>query len=483
MKYRLHIAMMAMAAAAALTSCSDSYPGIEYTTPSIDGMYAIEGMEETPLMVFINEPNIFNITATRGTGPFDRNYGDTYWDNLYEKSDVYVYAFRKGKDTQGITEYARFTNDASRWYAYNGTDYYNGKDCLLDGDGYHGMRMRFSYDKLGYLYMMMTEEESATHEHMRYFSKIYQESPYDFFAYYVDMKDGLPAPERTDERVTYTFDIDGSQDIMSGYAPFKTREDIMANEMLKDIPEDQITKILNIGGFSTYAAHRGIYPVVDLKHQLTRLNFRAYPGDQGADAITIAAIGVVCNKTCRLVVASRNTEEVGAYFPEGGNVDTLRLKERSVDGLQAETEFIPVKLSEAEQDGKRQWSYNSWRVLAPEEKDLGYYRLGSSLMVPTADEYTIVLWFYQPRIDHFETDAEGNTVPVYKDELGTLCRSTYKVKLKTGTFEKGYVYPITIAIYGYEAIKVSALIEPWHDGGGGIFVEDAEDYEGEMDGF
>ena len=79
MKNRLRIATsIALVALAALSSCSDSYPGLTYDYNG-DKITNNETYDKTPVMVFVNKQNFFSVSATRGgdtepgkgTGPFD----------------------------------------------------------------------------------------------------------------------------------------------------------------------------------------------------------------------------------------------------------------------------------------------------------------------------------------------------------------------------------------------------------------------------
>lgn len=485
MKNRLHIVAMAMVAAT-LASCSDSYPGLDYTEGGSYDVYNGEGYDATPIMVFINEQNLFSVTTTRGTGPFEKDYGTDYWTAKYQNAPVYVYAFRSQKDAQGLTSEPNFEN--SRWNDEN-LEY----DCLLDGADRHGMLMKFTKDQPGYLDyefgMSMNAEGIEAHNYMKFYSKQHQEVPYNFFAYYIDKNPAETNIERRQDYIKYTFTIDGSQDIMCGYAPFKTKEELMANENLKGLPEDQINKILNIGGFSTYSAHRGLNPVIDLKHRLVRLNFRAYPGDKGADAITIKQIYVTCRNTCELTVAGKNLSDIGVTNWLGEE-SPLYLAERSNGADEAE-ELHSFKLCDAIQDGKKYWDYATWKALPNDEKKNNYYNIGSCLMVPPASEYKVTLVFKQPKITDYRKDTngdymkdeDGELIPVYEsDETAKDVTATYTVKLQSESmFQAGYSYPITIAVYGYQEIKMSANIAPWiqnEDGDIEIGDDDADDMGG-----
>lgn len=520
-KYRLHIASMAMAAAAVLSSCSDSYPGLEYPQTDNNGVSNNESYDFVPIMVFTNEQSLFSVSArgTRGTGPLDNSYeDDAYWKWKYRNADLYVYAFRAGAYAQGAPEGQGATADftKSRWTSGDNV----AGDCLLDGAGGHGIKMHFTADQPGYLEQPVGYEndiKGTEHDYMRYYSKADQEVPYNFFGYYVDIPYGsMPAARKENDRISYRFDIDGQQDVMCGYAPWFTTEEDIADmkSRLKDIPQDQIDKILNIGGFSSYAARRNVDPVIDLNHQLVRLNFKAFPGDKGADSLRIKKIYVTCPNTCDLVVASKDPAELGASW--SGRAD-LYLKERLTEDdfnyIDEETgekkeknkddvtvrELVPFRLSDVKNKNGMQMKYENWKALSNDEKTNGYYNVGGCLMVPVpptdASYYEVTLVFDQPVIKGY--DEKGD--PIYGSVIGTEEDGTpiygeaevrevtahYKVSLMNGkVFEKGKQYPVVIGVYGFQDIKLSANINHWIDSGDDVDVEEGADGGvGDMEGF
>lgn len=108
----------------------------------------------------------------------------------------------------------------------------------------------------------------------------------------------------------FDIEIDGTQDVMCGMAP-KLTEVLDANEAFGKLTETEKSKIRNIGNYSTYAAHRNINPMVDLKHKLTRLKFKAYAGDQKACDIEIKYIKVKSKTRLKLTAATYNDKETG----------------------------------------------------------------------------------------------------------------------------------------------------------------------------
>lgn len=451
MKYRLHLAQMMLVAAATFASCSDSYPGLDYTSGNGTDISNNESFDKIPLRVFINQQAFFSVAATRGTGAF-YDEGDTYYQK-YSESVFYLYAFRSGRDVQGQSTDAPDLQ-ADRWNAAAGSDDAEGRDCLLNGPGRHGMPACLTKDMPGAFdcFFGLDENAFATHEHMQYYSTRYQDVPYNFFAYYIDdALDNNPAAGpriETDQsdpkkmRICYEFNIDGAQDLMCGYAPFPETIAELNKKYFDggklNPSEEEKDRLMNIGGFSTFAAHRDVNPVIELKHQLARIDFKVRPGDKGADNITIKGIEIIdCPVHCRLIVASTDTAEVGATYDYVGDpkdeVNRVALRERC-NGVSPAPELEEFHMGE-----KMPWSVY--------ENDSYMMPIGGSLMIPPVNSYTVRLYFSQKREDG------GPDMESYAD---------YKLNMNA---EPGYYYNVGICVYGYQKIEVKANINEWQNGG------------------
>ncbi len=458
--YVQNIAKCAMAAVAAvsLASCSDSYPGLEY-----NGNNSVisneESYDKTPIMVFINPQNFFSIAATRsgGTGPFEG-----LSNKKYEKSRFYVFAFRGTKDKP---EHGNLTYepDLSRTrFAPGFTPDEDNDDCLVDGkeDYNYGLMAKLTNDYPGAFDFISEKENGEIVSDQVYYSTANQKDVgYNFFAYHIDNLVQTAVPHRgvqNTQEISYDLTIDGTQDIMCGYAPWLTSEVLKDDQNMSNMTEDERQDILNLGLYSTFAAHRGINPTVNLTHQLVRLDFKAYPGDEEVERITITGVEVEAPNKGTLVVASANPHVASqnyrpiGYHPDPESMTYIPLKGKADNGEECgEFEYV---------DGVGWWK--------EEYKGLPYTKrgdpkpVGGSIMIPEQETYNIKLKFKQK-------DKNGN-------DLGDLY-ANYNVKLSNGGFLKGHQYTISIVVYGRKPIAVTANIENWIEEEGDIPVNGDKD--------
>jgi hypothetical protein len=171
---------------------------------------------------------------------------------------------------------------------------------------------------------------------------------------------------------------------MAGYAPemniqlLNTRYNDENHRALK---ANDKSAIASLGGYSAFASHRNIDPIIDLKHQLTRLCFKAYPGNKDCEAVTITGIDIISETTGRLVVASRNLNEVGIKPMD--DQSSLTLREESTNGIDPCQDFAPKKLEWIEGE----------EIL--DVIDRTSMELGGSLLLFPGEKYTMMLHYRQ----------------------------------------------------------------------------------------
>lgn len=431
--------MAGLAPAALLVACTDSYPTIISNDGSLIGNDEVYG--HTPVMMFVNEQSYFSITATRGTGVLDEEHPGKYFNSVF-----HVFAFRDGSDLQGqLTA----TADMRRTVFTGSGGAYDAQrmDCLVDGPDYNlGLPAMLSPDRSGAL---VPQTDSTL-----YYSSVYQDVGYNFFAYHIDdFKPTAASTHRESGRIWYDLEIDGSQDIMAGTAPRLTR-DVLAQKIGDGklaISADDQARILNIGNYSTFAAHRGVNPVITLKHLLTRLQFVAYPGDESADNIRITGISVEGRHRGRLTVAAHNADELGLSFYDGTR--PLELREAS-DGVSPcpalDPEGYVVHFDESMES--LPWSQRP------------ALKIGESLMLAPDSVYTLTLNYSQVIDLGNGRTEEKKLMSRYTLRAGS---NEYYFDPATGShiFRPGYFYRVNIVVYGLQDIEVSANVEGWIDGG------------------
>ena len=475
--------LMAIAIAVGLGACSESYPGMYYDYGnSIGNNEAGDSSSRVPVYVYVNRQSFFSVSSMRGVGPFDPLSDKdadgnprelTPEDTLrYQKAVFHIYAFRDGKYVSTGSSYpAELASDPNMtwtiWENSSGQYDPNRMNCLLDGKDY-SMGLPTQLDEKTGLY----PSDKTT-----YYYGPYQDVGYNFFAYHIDdaltNTDLSSKPHRDRDSVWYELEIDGTQDIMCGYAPKLTEEVLNERYSELNITESERNRVLNIGNYSTYAAHRNIDPYVNVHHALSRLDFRAYPGRESANEVTIDSIYVTCPNSGKLIVAHRDPERVGFYV-DPTKEDKLYLHEkpqivRSEDGTEV-LDILPCELIEAgkyEVEWKKE--YEGTTVTQRE-----YVEVGGNIILPSQQEYIISIVASQKRKEGQDPDMKMPTV-VSTYRVSAPVREENKDADGNYWFMPGRYYTINVVIYGLQEIKVIANIDGWQYGGSiDVDPDDAE---------
>lgn len=342
MKRTKHIVNILTAAVTLLltASCNVSYPDLDLPQGEPPTNDEDVNIDKTSILLYTSNPAYFSVVSdtrgsvgTRGTGAFEPMETVAYNRDKYLNAKFHIFAFRAYNDAdpnggQGVlTEEPsmsryRYAQDASG----GNMDEYN-TSCLLDGPEYKlGMPFKFEPDQFIGTMNVLTKDYPED----IYYSSRYQDVGYNFFGYFVDDLD-LSNYTREKDKITYDIEIDGYQDVLVGAAKTPLTEADFAEggiyEKAARLTEEEKQKILNTpGNYSTFAAHRNVHPVVNMKHQLTMLKFFAYPGASSAKDVVIKDIN---NKKFTAPDAANNTKSglattadgTIAYYPVSGNYD------------------------------------------------------------------------------------------------------------------------------------------------------------------
>ena len=350
---------------------------------------------------------------------------------------------------------------------------------------------------------------------------------YNFFAYSIgdistddfsteDQSVNWGMPERLEDQVVYrNFTIDGAQDIMAGYAPPIEHAANSAPDLTQE--ERELVKVF---GYSTFAAHRGIDPMINLRHQMTRIRFRGVAGAPSANHTSIHSIHVKCYNKGDFIVAHRDTNQVG-FHPyntsvdmlgdvyvhdastvtkdEDGNVVLVKSKIHDTEGLDENDDPIHdrqecwhVDWHDWDwKDPERPGGYNKYEDEEKPEKLTGAVDIdtrlkdavtwGDDLLIPPCDSIEIYTRAYFHANLNYNNTSGG--APVYNSRPFTskyTVKAAERVKLypqledkylddkhfaETGKkhyiFKPGYLYTINLAVYGTEVIDADANVEPW----------------------
>ena len=499
MRLNLKIGLLTLVAAVGLAACSESYPGMLYDDSGSKAKNE-EGLDSTslvPLYVYVNKQSFFSVTATpgngrapgdtRGIGPFQPITSTTdgagnpvvYTEEdsiRYFQTNFRIFSFRDGKyATTGSAYPATLADDPDMTWTLLAEDGGGHRDeeklnCLVDGYSYYSGIHSHLDNKSGL----------AVESRAPLYYGTYQDVGYNFFAYVIDdLEASANTVHRTRDSIYYDVVLDGTQDIMCGKAPKLTAEVLDERYSQVKLSDAERNRILNIGNYSTYAAHRNIDPYVDVYHQLTQLKFRAYAGEEGVDSTTIDSIYVEAPNTGKLIVAHRDPSRVGLYLNSTNGRYYLHEKPEIVDSVQSDSTTTKRMLRNCAimKPGSHrvQWKDSYWIDKAAGKAVPIFERdpldLGTGMMLPQSPEFVITI------CSTFK-DANGNTQQMkshYRVTAASLGEKpeNWDEATQQYVFKRARVYTINLAVYGLQPIQVIGNIESWKEGGA-IYVEPDE---------
>lgn len=541
MKRTLYTGLLTLTAAALFVACgSESYPGLEYDNPDAfenDESPSNDDTSDTPVRVFVEEQSFFSLSAgaagankfdfTRGVGPFqvdgDQDLesnpltGDdaTRKDLKYSNTHFYIFAFRDRAWTQqGVNPLDRVTQPTDfSIYRYAKENITGGvwdehfQDCLVDGYDYRlglGSTLEADLEKkeVSGVFNLETEKDEFGNRTKIYYGT-HGNIGYNFFAYSIGdvITEDQSAlkwgdAQRVSDRIYYkNFEIDGSQDLMCGYAPpletaiWNFEKDKKPNEKLT---ESERSMLLNIGAYCTFAAHRGIDPVVNLHHLLSRVKFQALPGDESASNTTIDAIYVHCHNKGDFVVAHRDTTQVGfyPYADQEGDIfvhDKPKIVQDAAGNKYLEPSVIHDTSDKTAEElttddiWRVSWDPSYWNYDAAgkptSKKDLSQRGdpvvCGDDLMMPQSEAIDIYIKstykLGEPDerkfTSHYTISAADLVKADPRRERFYLDEKYYQeTGIKRYVFRPGFYYTVTLVVYGLSQIKVYANIDSWQMG-------------------
>lgn len=508
MKRTKHIVNILTAAVTLLltASCNVSYPDLDLPQEKPPTNDEDVNIDKTSILLYTSNPAYFSVVSdtrgsvgTRGTGAFEPMETVAYNRDKYLNAKFHIFAFRAYNDAdpnggQGVlTEEPsmsryRYAQDASE----GNMDEYN-TSCLLDGPEYKlGMPFKFEPDQFIGTMNVLTKDYPED----IYYSSRYQDVGYNFFGYFVDDLD-LSNYTREKDKITYDIEIDGYQDVLVGAAKTPLTEADFAEggiyEKAARLTEEEKQKILNTpGNYSTFAAHRNVHPVVNMKHQLTMLKFFAYPGASSAKDVVIKDISVMTLTKGTLTVASRNIDDCKLVFKPENGVDVLQ-KAVKLGEYQKETDelgkphnvygkIIPGLRKEGYQvEWKDEWVDNESQVVpgvthvptTKEKMDEASVELGAGLLVAPQESYVVTLTYLFP-------DGPYGEMKEHKTEYKI---TPAKKEGEQASFEKGLSYNVKIGVYGLEKIQISGNVDGWKDAGNIDIDQDKNPNDPDINGY
>lgn len=470
----------------ALMSCSESYPGLNYEQQINIGNNEAEN--PTPVQVFLEEQRFFEVNpigggTTKGIGALENE--EDADGNLRPVEHEQLFTFRVFS----------FLNDgdfgaADLRYSFFSPQGTGGRDarhrhCLIDGYDYDGQGLpaKLNVDRSKELVFQYDDDRCDGEPNRIYYSSATDEElrrGYNFFVYHTDDSE-VKASKRESDRISHDIEIDGTQDIMYGASPVLNDAYLDSHfaDTKRTLTQEELTMIRNIRGFSSYTAHRGIYPIVQLEHQLARLKFFIYPGrnsnEDNCAGVFIDRITLEVPWQGEFTVAGRQPGDIGIAWKDNSTPGSdgkttyadrrelrlYRADNGSSDGL-TEGEAADRSLLKVWDETNGGWTGAGWEDWDDSWtnlnwKDRPYMEVGQGMLIPPVSDCVMRIYYHCTK-GQFATDNP-------EEAASMMMRYNLPPSDINTTFEKGKVYNINIAIYGPQTIKVNANINNWQFGG------------------
>ena len=251
---------------------------------------------------------------------------------------------------------------------------------------------------------------------------------FDFFAYHGD--DAVTTdPVYNDVDTTYTVEvnIDGSQDLMVAKANLNDQD----TETIARWETNNVGKKFDFNRvYSAYSARRNIQPRFTFEHLLSRFVFQAEAAEEGAagaNGIQITQIVVKAPSVGVMTVAALDEENLGVVFGTApADSADMVLTDRG----------NTMEIKELE-----------WDTEAGKGTPV---RMGESMLLPAGGtEYVAYISYKQQKLD------------------GTLINDVYVAPItlsKKAAFQAGTQYKVTIKVYDFKNIILTADLQTWKEG-------------------
>lgn len=392
-----------------LISCEGTYPGLDYDLSGddivVDEEFVVDSTtvdeDRIPVTLSIIDPSFTTLSrsaAPSGSGAFDAERPEAMRLQQWGKADFHIFGIRKSEDAD-----------------YSVSRESDSTMCIID----NAIARVTDLNSLMLTFNTVAGDEPVNY----YWSNNHPLNKFNFYAYYLDNLE-KPTLNRSADGISLNIEIDGSQDILTGYAQLTQRQESRINAHEE---KDSLMKY----HYSTYTATRDVFPVVNLDHELVRLKFFIYPGDATANNMVVQSIKIYANYKGTLTVAHRDSEQIGAVWSSQKTWLTLR-DEGDEPKLATDKYRVPFKEGD---EAKNIYDRTGMQV-------------GESLLVPPATSYTI----------------EVSTIELGEDDTSTPYVTEYVIE-NQDLFKPNYEYSIRIGLYGPEQLSVDAILTGWVSGG------------------
>lgn len=253
-----------------LSACNESYPGLYAPVVDVDNPHPEVTSDRVPIKLSITDP-AYSIVQ-KGLGSFDK-WDDEANRERWRQADFYVYAYlANNHEFTGNINYAGEEINMALSNDYGDATPY----CLVKN-----RKVKFTDASEPTLEWNDVVKDNAGVEqpYQPYYSFSYPDYMFNFFLYHVDDAETLSPITYENNRVVHHIGVDGTQDIISGYAHATDVDfDKLGDDEESKFLYENWPKMI----YSTRAAHQGVHPKFFVEHLMTKMRFKV----QGAKTQT-----------------------------------------------------------------------------------------------------------------------------------------------------------------------------------------------------
>ena len=429
----------------------------------------------------IASPNLNIEATTKGIGAVG---GTAAEGNEWNKEKLGVWMYKVTYDESGNARESEALNDDNTTYVLEGYTF----EAPADG----------STDAKQQIRIVKDENASPTLYQAVYYPSKYAHS---FYGYHLDDARVEPSNINRETQSITDITIDGTQDIMTAgtkevnlsiYGPINGIGDGSG-----ETPWETAAK----QSFSAWSARRGIQPILNFEHKLARLRFFVKAGEKSAASKVWNSSGNTWDEVIKVPVTSGESENQSQAV-QITSVKLLGVADKI--NLELKKDGVTGKMKPAIQSGSTTDDFTlqertslgtalrGLTPIAPEYFDgedvaskaeaTGYEektRVGESIMfLPvTADGgngtdavLNLEIEVQQAVLDTYEEpspeDFQNKTYILKKGKLTTqLLASSITGTSPQTSFVAGYNYDVTIKVYSFQRIEITAELTPWGNGG------------------
>lgn len=296
---------------------------------------------------------------------------------------------------------------------------------------------------------------------------------FSFYGYHIDGLTGTPnIPEKKVTGITIT----GSEDLMA--AKTKVVNEINYADAWASMAEADKTLIAD-RSFSAWSARRGVQPILDFQHLLTRLKFAVIAGNEkaavnyykdggwsGSNAITgqsventavrITGIDVINVANSVDIDLSNTTASASEGAATNQKLTLMGSTVNASGNLEALTATSPQYFSTGnyDKDHPEATPVGESLMLLPGASTISLMIHLEQLVVDTENASGDALTYISKTADLPATVSAANVTDADGKQLGA-----------GATFDAQKSYNINIKVFGFERIEISASLAPWENGG------------------